>query len=240
MLDAPAEALLLTIDGARRGLEGNISRAFARRWPEDLAEIEDQIRYPVPLGRTVPTRPDLDCPFKTVYVASTLHHLEVLTDAQKAGIVASALGEAVQMAMRHRMRTLASAVMTGGWRLPFDAALGAPLGCLGGLARPDAPLTFAIYVLGESELRSALTMATSRGFFPDAGDGVQYPTQHRASQAWGARSSMTSRKSAVSRRPRAKSSSQERGFGVRLMLLPSRQTSTSSATISRSRRNRTA
>ena len=51
---------------------------------------------PVPLGRTVATAPDLDCPFKAVDVASTLHHLEVLTDKQKAGIVTSALSEAVQ------------------------------------------------------------------------------------------------------------------------------------------------
>ncbi|MBK1645882.1 hypothetical protein CKO25_14745 [Thiocapsa imhoffii] len=57
------------------------------------------------------TRPDLDCPVRTLYIASTLHHLEVLSDAQKAGIVASALGEALQRAMRHRMRTLASASM---------------------------------------------------------------------------------------------------------------------------------
>lgn len=162
VLGAATDGLILTIDGARRGLEGNIARAFARRWPDDFAEIEDQIRYPVPLGRTVVTRPDLDCPFKAVYIASTLHHLEVLTGAQKAGIVASALSEAVQMALRHRMRSLASAVMTGGWRLPFDAALGAMLDCLRSLAPPEAPLRLAIYVLDEGELRSAIAMATSR------------------------------------------------------------------------------
>ncbi len=162
VLGAATDGLILTIDGARRGLEGNIARAFARRWPDDFTEIEDQIRYPVPLGRAVVTRPDLDCPFKAVYVASTLHHLEVLTDVQKAGIIASALGEAVQLALRHRMRSLASAVMTGGWRLPFDAALGAMLDCLRSLAPPEAPLRLAIYVLDEGELRSAIAMATSR------------------------------------------------------------------------------
>lgn len=166
VLGAATDGLILTIDGARRGLEGNIARAFARRWPDDFAAIEEQIRYPVPLGRTVVTRPDLDCPFKAVYIASTLHHLEVLTGAQKAGIVASALSEAVQMALRHRMRSLASAVMTGGWRLPFDAALGAMLDCLGGLARPDVPLTFVISVLNARELSAATLLARSKGLIP--------------------------------------------------------------------------
>jgi hypothetical protein len=89
-------------------------------------------------------------------------HLEVLTDKQKAGIVTSALSEAVGLAMRHRVRSLASAVMTGGWRLPFGAALDAMLDCLGSLVRPDAPLTFVLYVLTEHE-RIAAEIAASKG-----------------------------------------------------------------------------
>lgn len=116
----------------------------------------------MPLGRTLVTRPDLDCPFKAVYVASTLHHLDVLTDKQKAGIVTSALSEAVGLAMCHRVRSLASAVMTGGWRLPFDAALGAMLDCLGSIARPDAPLTFVLCVLTEQERIAATAIAESK------------------------------------------------------------------------------
>jgi O-acetyl-ADP-ribose deacetylase (regulator of RNase III) len=116
-LDARADALVLTIDGARRGMEGNIARAFARRWPDAFEEIEEQIRYPIPLGRTVATHPESDCPFRTVLFASTLHHLDVLTDTQKSAIIASALTEAVNLALKHRCRSVATAVMSGGWRL---------------------------------------------------------------------------------------------------------------------------
>ena len=97
VLEAAGDALLLTIDGSRRGLEGNIARAFARRWPDDFAEIEEQIPYPLPLGRTIATLPDRDCPFKGIYIASTLHHIDVLSDTQKARIITSALSEAVSL-----------------------------------------------------------------------------------------------------------------------------------------------
>ena len=98
-LDARADALVLTIDGARRGMEGNIARAFARRWPEVFEEIEEQIHYPVPLGRTVAINPESDCPFRTILLASTLHHLDVLSDKQKSSIIASALSGAINLAL---------------------------------------------------------------------------------------------------------------------------------------------
>jgi hypothetical protein len=44
VLDAIADALILTIDGAKKGMEGNIARAFARKWPEIWHELEDEMQ----------------------------------------------------------------------------------------------------------------------------------------------------------------------------------------------------
>lgn len=154
-LDAQADALILTIDGARRGMEGNIARAFARRWPETFEEIDEQIRYPVPLGRTVATHPESDCPFRTILFASTLHHLDVLPDMQKSAIISSALSEAVTLTLKHRCRSVATAVMSGGWRLPFEVALSAMLKTLEPYASRETFPAVLIHVLTEANWAKA-------------------------------------------------------------------------------------
>lgn len=163
VLDALADALVPTMDGARRGMEGNVARAFARRWPNAFADIEEQIAYPVPLGRTIGVRPESECPFPMVLMASTLHHIDVLSDARKANVIKRALGEALSIAVRYQRRTVATAVMTGGWRLPFDQALSAMLDAARSLGREDTAVSLAIHVLGEREVAEAKTLASTKG-----------------------------------------------------------------------------
>ena len=129
VLDASAEALMLAIDGAARGMEGNVARVFAGRWPERWREIEEEVRYPVPLGRTfeVELENDDDCPFRLVILASTLHHMETLSDGAKLGIVRSAMEEAVRSLARYRLRSLATTAMRGGWRLSLESTFPAML-----------------------------------------------------------------------------------------------------------------
>lgn len=122
VLDLAADALLLTIDGVKRGMEGNIARQFERRWPDDWEDLQRAVRYPVPLGRTVAMPWDGDCPWRLVLFASTLHHLDVLDDQQKRNVIRSSLSEALRLCDRHRASSLATAVLQGGWRLnPEDA-----------------------------------------------------------------------------------------------------------------------
>ena len=61
VLDAQAEALLLTVDGValnkpdpakpirggREILGGNIANQFARRWPEDWEDLQLEIPFPI-------------------------------------------------------------------------------------------------------------------------------------------------------------------------------------------------
>ncbi len=163
VLSSGADAVILTIDGAKRGMEGNIARAFARRWPDAWMEIEDEIKYPIPLGRTVAMRPENDSGFSVVLIASTLHHLDALTDDRKAGIVRSALSEAIQLAMRHRVRRVAVATMTGGWRLELPLALEAMMEGLRPIAAIHHSLVVAIHMLSQEHARQAAEIARSRG-----------------------------------------------------------------------------
>ena len=72
VLDATADALLLTIDGQARGLRGNVAHSFQRRWPEDYADFEAQLRFPIPLGAAVRIDADTDSPWRTIIFVSTL------------------------------------------------------------------------------------------------------------------------------------------------------------------------
>jgi hypothetical protein len=159
LLSAQADALILTIDGAKRGMEGNIARAFARRWEDAWIDIEDQTRYPIPLGRTVAAHPDNECNFPLVLLASTLYHIEQFTDAEKQGIVRSALHEAIVIAQRNRARRIATAVMTGGWRLGLGDALTAMFAVLRPIASPESESSISLHLLARREFEASLEAA---------------------------------------------------------------------------------
>ena len=140
VLDATADALLLTIDGQAPGLRGNIAHAFQRRWPEAYEDFESQLRFPVPLGTAVRIDADTDCPWHTILFVATLHHLETLDDDARHEVIRRSLRSALDTAARTGLRTLATAPLKGGWRLTTAAAyrtmhaawLGSPLHRSGG------------------------------------------------------------------------------------------------------------
>jgi hypothetical protein len=140
VLDATADALLLTIDGQARGLRGNVAHAFQRRWPEAYEDFESQLRFPVPLGSAVRIDADTDSPWRTILFVATLHHLETIDTAGKLAVIHRAQSSALQIAARTGLRTLATAPMKGGWRLQTPEAyrtmhaawLGSPLHRSGG------------------------------------------------------------------------------------------------------------
>jgi hypothetical protein len=163
VLAAKADALILTIDGAKRGMEGNIARAYARRWPDAWIEIEDEIKYPVPLGRTVAIHPDNDSGFPLVLIASTLNHVDTLNEQRKAAIVRSALSEAIQLAILHRARRLATVPMTGGWRLELEPALAAMMSALKPIGVAHHTLTVVLHLLSQEHTRLATAIAVRHG-----------------------------------------------------------------------------
>lgn len=123
LLGHRADGIVLTIDGAMRGMEGRTAREFAKRWPEAFAEAEPMIEYPLPLGESQAITLSAECPFGAVIIASTLHHLDVLDDAGKGGLVRAAFETCLHEAKRIRCTRIATGLLTGGWRLTPDQAL---------------------------------------------------------------------------------------------------------------------
>lgn len=122
VLDSDSDAIVLTIDGSTKGMEGNISRQFALRWPDVWQEIQNEMTKPIPLGRVMEFETDGECPFRLVLLASTLHHREVLSDAVKQGIIRDATERSLVIASRYNILKIATAIMTGGWRLSMQKA----------------------------------------------------------------------------------------------------------------------
>lgn len=123
------QAIILTIDGLAQGMEGNIARAFARLYPECWEELNFDIEYPIPLGQSRLYEIDKDLaedensPYRYVLLASTLHHLETLDNQQKIQVISQALTSALSLATQKSIKQLATAVLSGGWRLPEMDAL---------------------------------------------------------------------------------------------------------------------
>ena len=141
VLDAQTEAILLTVDGSVRNkkdparpvrggkeiLGGNISNQFAKRWPPDWEDMQPGIPFPIPIGHSVGIQWDGDCPWRLIVLASTLHHVGERTDAEKLAIIRSAFAEALSIAQRHHVKSLATVALKGGWRLPLTDTVKAML-----------------------------------------------------------------------------------------------------------------
>lgn len=126
---AQADALIVTLDGAAKGLRGNIAHGFIRRWPEAYADLEAEVRFPMRLGTAQLVRIENDSPFPGVLFVSTLHHTDTFAEEQKLGVLRVAFAYALDLAQRARVNCLATTVLKGGWRLDvrvaFDAMKGA-------------------------------------------------------------------------------------------------------------------
>lgn len=143
-------------------MEGAVARAFKQRWPEVFDDLESQIPHPVPLGHTVPTVPGSDFPFSLVLFAATLNHVEVLSDQQKLQVLNGALRLACRLANERRCRSLATTVMSGGWRLPFRSAASAMFDVLRPAAEVEEGLRIIVYTRDEEQYRIAAAVANER------------------------------------------------------------------------------
>ncbi len=123
------QAILLTVDGLASGMEGNIARAFERKYPECWEELNLDIQYPIPLGQSRlyeiddGLAEDENCPYRYAVIASTLHHLENLNNQERQQIISRALKSALSLTAQKGIGTLATTILTGGWRLPETDAL---------------------------------------------------------------------------------------------------------------------
>lgn len=154
ILDSDAEAIILTVDGMRKGLEGNVSRAFERMYPELWEELQYEFKYPISSGfsKIYSIDPIFECTNKFCILASTLNHIEILDNKQKLKVISSALTSSLALASRNGVTTICSCILSGGWRLELIDALIEMLKTFERYKKTTirAPV-LKIYIIGNSE-----------------------------------------------------------------------------------------
>jgi len=163
-IEGSADGIIITIDGAAKGMEGKIARAFARRWPELWEELEDEITYPIPLGTVFEYEPVSESPFKLILVASTLHHKDTLSENQKKSIASNALEQAMMTAFEYSIDKVNSGLMLGGWRLSPTSAFIAMAEGYEACMRKGKSVDLDIYVLDAKHFDVVKSVATSMGW----------------------------------------------------------------------------
>ena len=165
LIEASTDAILLTIDGTNKGnYGGSVTRGFARKWPEVWEEIEDDLPFPLPLGRIFTMEPSTDCDFDLVIVASTLHHQDTLSESAKKGVVRTAMHEAIRTTSSHKLNSIATSVMTGGWRLSQEEAFLAMSEGYESAIQTGIHIKLGIYVLDEAQFQRITSFARGLGF----------------------------------------------------------------------------
>lgn len=164
VLKAKAEAIILGIDGAAKGMEGNLSRQFALRFPKVWNEIQNEIRYPVPLGRIIEFEADGDCAFRLVLLATTLNHLEVISDTTRQDIIRNVTEKSLTIAEKYKINAIASPLLIGGWRLTLQNAFISMFEGYEKARRNNVNGNLEIHMMNYSNYRSIKVLAQNIGW----------------------------------------------------------------------------
>ena len=118
------ESIILTIDGSRKGMEGNLVREFSKKFPEKWEEIESHITYPLSLGEIFPFVSLDDFKYKYILIASTLNHIESLDIRSLENVIMNSFSDCLKFLSGKNINSVSTVLMKGGWRLnPLNAFL---------------------------------------------------------------------------------------------------------------------
>lgn len=154
LFDSESGAIILTVDGASKGMEGNIARAFGRLYPDIWEELEYDIEYPIALGsaKIYSLEPDLGCKSSHCIIASTLNHIDVIDDREKLEIISQALRASLSLAANNGVSSVCTGILAGGWRLEIEEALEEMLTTYQRAKETSVRVpVLKIYVLGSAE-----------------------------------------------------------------------------------------
>jgi len=164
VIDAKAGAIILTIDGAAKGMEGNLSREFASRFPGVWNEIQNKIEYPVPLGSIIEYETAGKCAFRLVLLATTLNHPEMISDPARQGIIRDVTEKSLNIAAKYKINAIASPLLTGGWRLTMQKSF---LSMTDGFERArqnGVTANLDIYIMNVSNYKNIKSLAQNIGW----------------------------------------------------------------------------
>ena len=127
-------------------------------------EIEEEIPYPLALGKVFDYDLDSDCPFRLILIASTLHHKDSLSEPQKKSVVRTALEDAMDKAREHHIDTSATGLMVGGWRLSATSAFMAMIEGYETSCQHEDKSNLDIYILNPRDFQIVQSMAVGMGW----------------------------------------------------------------------------
>ena len=119
---SPFPAFIIAIDCSAKGLEGNVTQQFIRRWGDEWEEIADEFDFPISLERSAYVKSVPPVPFRYIFVASILDHLNKVERAKMPAVLRSSLHEALSMSQSLKLGTLACPLLKGGWRMHASIA----------------------------------------------------------------------------------------------------------------------
>ena len=122
LFDRTSDAIILTIDGASKGMAGKAARTFGELYPEIWQFIESQVQYPVTAGSSVSISIPGGIPFKVVFLAATLTHLPDMQNTSQKSLSLRAFNMAIRDATVLGLKTIRCSLPIGGWRVdPLNA-----------------------------------------------------------------------------------------------------------------------
>jgi len=161
VLDAQAEALVFAVDGSAKGMEGNVGRQFVQRWGDEWDEIVKQLGFPIPLGMAAYAKTESPVPFRFIFAASILDHMNKVEGVRMPAVLRSALHEVCRMSQTLRLNSLACPLLKGGWRMNVADSFRVMVEVADNFIRYQA--TLELYSLHQAELDLLCSLAPSYG-----------------------------------------------------------------------------
>lgn len=162
-----SEAILLNIDGEGKseGMEGRLARHFRKIHPEIWNDILKLRPDEIALGNIFTYRPSegISSQYKAVILASTHNHMDDLSEKDRQDVAYTAFKKALQSAVKMNIKSLATPLLVGGWRLNADMAFMAMTNAIEEI-KGDPDLDINIYILDEKDYKRVQGLANSLGW----------------------------------------------------------------------------
>ena len=164
----------MTVDGTAEALPGNIMIQCRNRWGDTWEEVEAEFDFPVPLGNAgyVKTNEIVDqpFPFKVIFFASVLDHLNRTDEKSIGSVIRSSLYEIITISRKFDLKILAAPLLKAGWRMPPSGAFNAMLTVVEEF--PDYEAKLEIYSVLQEHHDYLTSLAKSYGLYNKNADSL--------------------------------------------------------------------
>ena len=157
-----SDAIVLNVDGLKKGMEGFLARQFMSKYPELWKELQTYIKYPIPLGEIFIHRPE-NHQYKLIVIASTLNHTDDLSPKEREDVVYSVFKKALKSVIKYKLKKIATGPMSGGWRVSAMNAFVMINNAFEEVVKGD-DIDVNIYISNEYDFSKVSNLAKSMGW----------------------------------------------------------------------------